>query len=404
VALDASDCGTGKTVTAAHVASKRKLPVLVICPKAVIPSWKNWLRVFAIPRFEVINYEKLKSRKKNGLGHWLGSKWVWDQTEKHLLIFDEVHKCKGYKSQNGKILGASRGVHEVLMLSATAAQNPLDMRWTGELLGIHNGANYWKWLQYMKVGQAPWGGLMYYGGAAGLKEIHRSIFQEKGVRTRVEDLGDAFPANKIMAEVYDIDDKIGKLYEQMEAEIAVLREAKSRDFDPSEPRTRLLRLRQEVELLRVPVLVDMTENLVEQGNSVVIFTNFMATCRTLMERLGAVGVHGEQTDEERQRAIYEFQENKKNVIIVQIQAGGVGLSLHDTKGRPRVSLICPTYSAIDLKQALGRIHRAGSKSRALQYIVYAANSVEEQVARKTKKKIEQISLLNDGDLGIQLYA
>ena len=404
MALDASDCGTGKTVTAVHVASKRRLPVLVICPKAVIPSWKNWLRVFAAPQFEVINYEKLKSRKKNNLGHWLGSKWVWDLKEKHLLIFDEVHKCKGYKSQNGKILGAARGIHEVLMLSATAAQNPLDMRWTGELLGIHNGDNYWKWLQYMKVGQAPWGGLMYFGGAAGLKEIHRSIFPEKGVRTRVEDLGDAFPANKIMAEVYDIDDKIGKLYEQMEAEIVVLQEAKSRDFDPSEPRTRLLRLRQEVELLRVPVLVDMAENLVEQGNSVVIFTNFMATCRTLMERLEAVGVHGEQTDEERQRAIYEFQEDKKNIIIVQIQAGGVGLSLHDTKGRPRVSLICPTYSAIDLKQALGRIHRAGSKSRALQYIVYAANSVEEQVARKTKKKIEQISLLNDGDLGIQLYA
>ena len=165
------------------------------------------------------------------------------------------------------------------------------------------------------------------------KEIHRSIFPEKGVRTRVEDLGDAFPANKIMAEVYDIDDKIGKLYEQMEAEIAVLQEAKSQDFDPSEPRTRLLRLRQEVELLRVPVLVDMAENLVEQGNSVVIFTNFMATCRTLMERLGAPGIHGEQTDEERQRAIFEFQEDKKHVIIVQIQAGGVGLSLHDTKGR-----------------------------------------------------------------------
>ena len=314
------------------------------------------------------------------------------------------HKCKNYKSQNGKILGAAKGSHEVLMLSATAAQNPLDMRWTGELLGVHNGSNYWGWLQKMKVGQAPWGGLMYYGGANGLKEIHHAIFPEKGVRTRVEDLGDAFPSNKVMAEVYDIDDKIGQLYEQMEAEIAVLQEAKSRDYDPSEPRTRLLRLRQEVELLRVPVLVDMAEDLVEQGNSVVIFTNFMATCRTLMERLGAVAVHGEQSDEERQRAIYEFQEDKKHAIVVQIQAGGVGLSLHDTKGRPRVSLICPTYSAIDLKQALGRIHRAGSKSRALQYIVYAANSVEEQVARKTKKKIEQISLLNDGDLGIQLYA
>jgi len=405
VALDASDCGTGKTVTAAYVSKQRNLPILVICPKAVIPSWQNWMATFEISRHRIINYEKLKAGKRGKeFGHWEGARWVWDLDEKHLVIFDEVHKCKNYKSQNGKILGATKGKHEVLMLSATAAQNPLDMRWTGELLGIHNGTNYWKWLQHMKVGQAPWGGLMYYGGANGLKEIHHNIFPEKGVRTRVEDLGDAFPANQIMPEVYDIDDKIGKLYEAMEAELAVLRETKARDFDPNEPRTRLLRLRQEVELLRVPVLVDMAENLVEAGNSVVIFTNFMATCRTLMERLGAPGIHGEQTDEERQRAIFEFQEDKRHVIVVQIQAGGVGLSLHDTKGRPRVSLICPTYSAIDLKQALGRIHRAGSKSHALQYIIYAANSVEEQVARRTKKKIQEISLLNDGDLGIPLYA
>lgn len=383
----------------------RKLPVVVICPKAVIPSWENWLKVFAIPNFRVINYEKLKAGKKGReFGQWKNSKWEWILKERHLLVFDEVHKCKNYKSQNGKILGASKTQHEVLMLSATAAQNPLDMRWTGELLGIHNGTNYWNWLRHMKVGEAPWGGLMYYGGADGLKEIHHNIFPEKGVRTKVEDLGNAFPSNKVMVEVYDIDDKIGQLYEQMEAEIAQLQAAKSTDWDPNEPRTRLLRLRQEVELLRVPVLIDMAKDLTEGGNSVVIFTNFMATCRTLMERLSAPGVHGEQTDEERHEAIAQFQEDKKHVIVVQIQAGGVGLSLHDTKGRPRVSLICPTYSAIDLKQALGRIHRAGSKSPARQYLIYAANSVEEQVARRTKKKIEQISLLNDGDLGITLYA
>jgi hypothetical protein len=44
------------------------------------------------------------------------------------------------------------------MLSATAAQNPLDMRWTGDLLGIHTGVNYWGWLKTMKVAQALWGG------------------------------------------------------------------------------------------------------------------------------------------------------------------------------------------------------------------------------------------------------
>ena len=49
------------------------------------------------------------------------------------------------------------------------------------------------------------------------------------------------------------------------------------------------------------------------------------------------------------------------------QAGGTGLSLHDVNGEhPRVSLISPSFSAIDLKQALGRIHRAGAKSPAVQ--------------------------------------
>ena len=42
VALDASDCGTGKTVTAAFVAKQMNMPVAVICPKVVIPAWKQW--------------------------------------------------------------------------------------------------------------------------------------------------------------------------------------------------------------------------------------------------------------------------------------------------------------------------------------------------------------------------
>ena len=400
VALDASDCGTGKTVTAAFVAKQMNMPVGVICPKAVIPSWKHWLKEAGVEPLFVINYEKLRTGKK--YGKWVAKKWQWELPSSSLLIFDEVHKCKGYTSQNGKILGASKADHTVLMLSATAAQNPLDMRWTGDLLGIHTGTNYWGWLKTMKVAKAPWGGFQYYGGKEGLLAIHAHIFPKKGVRTRVQDLGDAFPQNNVMSEVFDIDDRIGKLYGQMEAELAALAQAKSNDFDPSEPRTRLLRLRQEVELLRVPVLTEMANEHVEAGCSVVIFTNFMQTCRTLMERLKAPAIHGEQSAEERQEAIDKFQANKEHVIIVQIQAGGVGLSLHDLHGRPRVSLVCPTYSAIDLKQALGRIARTGSKSHCIQYLVYAANSVEEQVARKTKSKIREIDLLNDGDLLVTL--
>ena len=65
------------------------------------------MTTFEISRHRIINYERLKAgKRKKEFGHWEGAKWVWDLDEKHLVIFDEVHKCKNYKSQNGKILGA----------------------------------------------------------------------------------------------------------------------------------------------------------------------------------------------------------------------------------------------------------------------------------------------------------
>ena len=63
-------------------------------------------------------------------------------------------------------------------------------------------------------------------------------------------------------------------------------------------------------------------------------------------------------------------------MIANIRAGGVGISLHDTIGNfGRVSLISPTWSSIELKQALGRIDRAGARTPCIQRIVYCKGRV-----------------------------
>jgi hypothetical protein len=82
-----------------------------------------------------------------------------------------------------------------------------------------------------------------------------------------------------------------------------------------------------------------------------------------------------------------------------IQAGGVGINLHDEHGgHPRVSLISPGFSAIDLRQTLGRIHRAGGQSPAIQKIIFAADSVEMRVCALVKKKLNHLDLINDDEL------
>jgi len=75
--------------------------------------------------------------------------------------------------------------------------------------------------------------------------------------------------------------------------------------------------------------------------------------------------------------------------------------LHDLNGNyPRISLISPTPSAVDLRQALGRVWRDGGKTKSLQKIIFAANTVEEEVCEKVKLKLTSLDTINDGDVSI----
>lgn len=396
IAADWSDTGTGKTPKAVWIAKQLNKPVAIICPKAVIPAWKKWCQEAQIEPTFVLNYEKLRAGKST-FGDFVGGAWVWSNKIPYdqLFIWDEVHKCKGVNSLNGKMLIASRPFY-TLMLSATFASNPLDMRATGFLLGLHKYADFWSWCVRNGVKKAPWGAMSFFGGKAKLKAIHESM-GAKASRIRISELGDQFPANQIFAEAYDVGN-VQQIYDDLNKRLVEL--ANSKDSDRSHPMTEILRARQEAELLRVPILTDLAQDLCDEGRSVVIFANFRNTLDLFLSIFSNTSViWGNQSNSEREEAISDFQNDEKHIMLCQIQSGGVGVSLHDTLGnRPRSSLICPTYSAIDLKQALGRIHRAGGKSKSIQKIIFAADSIEEQVMKKVQRKLNNIETLNDGDI------
>jgi len=396
VAADWSDTGTGKTAKAVWVAKQLGKPVAIICPKAVIPAWRNWCKEAGIEPTFILNYEKLRAGS-TPYGDFVGGAWVWSSPVVYdqLFIWDEVHKCKGPNSLNGKMLIASRPYY-TLMLSATFASNPLDMKATGYVLGLHKYADFWPWCIKNGVKKAPWGAMSYFGGKKKLAVIHQAM-APKSSRIKIDELGDNFPDNEVFAEAYDCGDVQG-LYDDLERRLAELEASKAKD--KPHPMTEILRARQESELLRVPILQDLANSLLDEGRSVVIFCNFRNSLDSLLSNFKSSSViWGNQTTQEREEMIADFQNDKTNVMLCQIQSGGVGVSLHDENGvRPRSSLICPTYSAIDLKQALGRIHRAGAKSKAVQRIIFAADSIEETVMKKVKAKLKNIETLNDGDI------
>ena len=418
VAKDGSDTGTGKTVVALKVAQQLNLLPFVVCPLSVVPSWEEMvLKIFPQIKIKTVwNYEKLKMGstpfiKKKGKGY----EWQLNR-DRMVLIFDEDHKCKGAKSKNAKMLiAAKKQGYKILLLGATSFSSPLDMKALGFALGLHDDKGWWEWCLNNNCRPRPWGGLEYKATKEHLEILHKQVYEHKGSRIRVKDLPKGtFPGNLIMADSYamphDSCVEIGDQYLEMFSEISKLEERKSEDEYPSEM-TLLLRQRQEIELLKVPLFADLIRDHLACGHSVAVFLNFKDTVDAVRERIqgkelmNSSGedliseVVGGQSSDERKENILRFQENVNRVILCTLQAGGVGVSLHDLEGdAPRVSLISPSYSAIDLKQALGRIHRSGAQSPAVQKIVFVKDTVEDEVCATVRAKLRNIDLINDNDV------
>ncbi len=138
-----------------------------------------------------------------------------------------------------------------------------------------------------------------------------------------------------------------------------------------------------IEQLKVPTFIKMAKKYIEDNTSVAIFVNFTMTLQTIADQLHTKCViFGEQTLQDREKNIDDFNSDKSRIIVCNIKSGGVGISLHDINGKyRRISLINPSDSAQDIIQVLGRIHRAGGKTPAEQYILYCKKTVEEKYVK-----------------------
>jgi len=392
-ALETSGTGYGKMYVSCFVAKTMGFKLAVVCPKIIIPTWKQVAEEAGVETVFVLNYEKIRTGKSEA-GSWARGKrhFEWNIPDPAtLLVFDEAHKMKNAQTKNG-LLGASASKIpcKKLFVSATLCRDPRELKAVGLCLNLFNNDDFFHWCIKLGVhkGVFAW---EFRGTQKELQKLHDTLAPWMH-RERTEDI-EGFPKNQVEAMAVETGHA-----KQIDKYIKALMEKK--EDDEQLPIVQQLRERQEIELLKVGAITEMTKELVDEGKSVVIFINFRDTMAAIKHSFpDAATISGDQVENDRQAGIELFQNNQSHVIICQTQAGGVGLSLHDLQGRQRVSLISPTWSAIDLIQALGRINRSGAKSPAIQKIIFAAGSMEERVRSKVQAKCDQIAILNDRDLG-----
>ena len=420
VACDQSETGTGKTYVAAWLAKNLNSPVVIVCPKVVIPSWTKVLSYFGIKAHCLINYEKLmrgntehlnfKDGKDNG-----PSDYVINFPKNSLVILDEVHKCKSATSKNSDFLiKLKMDGYKSLLLSATAATNPLEMKAFGFATTLHNLVSYRQFITSSGAYAGRYGGfqidLQSQKTVEAMSNIHNTLFNLYKVSSRMtrKMFDKIFPDNHVMADCFDMGtntDKINRVYLQMEAEMAALEES---SINYSQHHFAIMtKARRMAELLKVPTMVEMIEDWYDEGISPVVFVNFTDTVEAIEKQLaknskfdGKIArIVGGQSDKVRQNDIELFQSDVKRIMIANLAAGNAGVSLHDLNGNfPRGSIISPSYSAINLLQALGRIHRAEGKTKCIQKVMFAAGTIEVEACKRVQCKLNNLECLNDGDL------
>jgi len=417
--VNGSDCGTGKTLVAIEVMKRLGNPAtLAVCPKPVIPGWTRAAKLQGTD-ITAINYEILRTGR-TPFGIWRNERFAWSRAVE-FLIFDECHRAKGRDSQTSELVRAAKrqGIR-TLAMSATLADSPMELDALGLLLGLHEGfrptrtlrnphpLSFNQWAERHGCSKPALDlDFGFYGSEASkqkhMANIHQELFPKRGVRTRIENLPD-FPDQQVTAELYSLDnpERVNELYAIMREALAKLSD-RTADYAGG-AMTDLLAARQEVELLKVPVFVSLTQDALSQGQTVLIFINFRATLEELCMRLNTdctidgsqVGISGARRRENNRLRI---QRDESRVLIGMNEAASLGIDLQDLTGKhPRLELISAPWSAKVVKQLLGRPRRAGAKSKSLARFLFADGTVENRLHAKLSSKLNCLEALCDGDL------
>ena len=342
------------TVAALESGAKR---ILIVCPSSVKINWQreiNYYQEFDIAiinnrkwdnaKFTIINYDVLKNfhtiktDANKDKYHLIENQHLLD-SKFDLCIIDEAHNLKNKDSKRGAIMSdLCKTIDKVWLLSGTPVANrPMDYFNLLKLIKSPLTEN-WKYFatRYCEGRQITttvrngfkkkvW----LTNGASNLEELSiktRNVF----LRRLTEDFAD-MPDKTVTPLMNDLSKEQKKQYEQLWEDYLIERENNKKNVNIQRDLVELGLLRKYMAMETIPHTIELVDEIIEQGNKVVIFTCFTEELLALANHYGnkCVVHYGQMNEKEKQRSVDEFQnrEDGPMVFIGNIVSAGVGITL-----------------------------------------------------------------------------
>lgn len=386
-ALLADAMGVGKSAQALRAINYLyAYPCLVLCPASLKINWEreiekwvpgktvsviNRVTDFKETDFVVINYDRItKNLEALGEYQFVG------------MIADESHMLKNYMAKRTKTAKViAKDIPVKFLLTGTPVLNhPVDLISQLQILGRLDELGGWIGFTNKYLVKSYWGGFDKKK-AKNLDELKTRLELFMLRRTKEEVLPELPGKQHITIPVV-----ISNIKDYKTVSNALVTEYKLQGMNEAIALTKLTSLRKLAAMGKVKASIEWIESFVESDEKLVVFAHHRDVIRGVKEGLSfpVDTITGSTPMEERQRAVDAFQNNPESkVLILNIQAGGVGLTL--TAASHVLFIELPWVPAI-LDQAIDRTHRIGQKKNVTIYYMMGEKTIDWAIYGTLKDK------------------
>ena len=403
----ADDMGLGKTLqTIAFLSSQVQADtsVLILAPSGLIYNWADEFQKFA-PDLDVAVVHGLKSHRESILAEnhqiYVTSYATFRQDSEiyrdlsfDFLFLDEAQVMKNAQTKIAQSLRRFV-VPSVFALSGTPIENHLGELWSIfqiVLPGLLPAKKEFMKLSTERVAQFIKPFVMRRKKEEVLTELPDLI--EVVYKNELEDQQKAI----YLAQLQQMQDRLGQVsdseFQRNRVEIL----------------TGLMRLRQicdtpalfmedyQGESGKLDSLRDLLVQIAEGGHRVLIFSQFRGMLDQIEQELPDLGLNsfkitGSTPSQERQEMTKAFNQGERDVFLISLKAGGVGLNL---TGADTVILVDLWWNPAVESQAIGRAHRMGQEQAVEVYRLVTRGTIEEKIQELQEKKKNLVSEILDG--------
>ena len=410
-AILADDMGLGKTIqTIALILSLKDKKGIIITPTAVLYNWKNEFSKFASSLKIGIIHGSSKERNKikekyeeydillTTYGTLRTDIDFYKEKNFDFCIIDEAQNIKNNKSKTTKCVKEIKANFKLALTGTPIENNILEL---------------WSIFDFIMP--------MYLNTEENFKEKYYKINDEE-ILKELTGLISPFILRRLKEEVLnELPDKIEKEYilkmDSKEKQIynTYLKEVKNKIREDKNNKilmfSYLMKLRQlcldpslliedyNEESSKIKVIKEIIKDCLENDKKILIFSQFTKVLKKISKRLeeenmSYLYLDGNTNAKDRLKLVNKFNNEKENIFLISLKAGGVGLNLTSANV---VVHFDPWWNPAVENQATDRAHRIGQKNVVEVIKLISKDTIEEKILKLQEEKKELIRKIIDGN-------